>query len=158
MAEKLLGKKLVLMLNSKIFGCSTDIGLSISTTSVNTTGTCRGDLEEEAAGGNGLTPTSTTQTGYSYTVTPGALFRFPTTAAEVPTIVTIPQLQKLMLTGAKLPFSFEYEDEASGYKATYSGTVVITESTLNAPLDGYADGSFTFTGDGPLVITEVLPE
>jgi len=142
------------MANGKPFGCSQDVSLSISTTSSATVG-CREDAQ--STGPAGLVFTTTTVTGASWSVTPGALFRFPEDAAQAATMVTIPQLQILQIQGAKLPFVFSFDDDDTGYSATYSGTVVITDSTLNAPLADEATGDFTFTGDGNLTIVETLP-
>lgn len=155
MAEKVLGKAFVMTHNGKPFGCATDLVLTISTSSSETTG-CRDDVVVNAGGNTGLTPTFTIPTGYSWSLTPGALFRFPETAAEAVTMVTIADLQVAQIAGGTLPFTFSLT-KPNGYKLTYSGNISITESTLNAPLEGFADGSFTFAGVGALVIVSTPP-
>jgi hypothetical protein len=151
MAKTILGSAFVLVLGTDSFGCSQDVSLTITTESTDTVG-CREDAQ--VAGGTGLVPTTTKPTGYGWSVTSSALFRFGENATEAGAMVTIPELQKIQLAGTALPFSFKYDDPNSTYSATYSGQVYVTDSTLNAALDGDASGEFTFTGSGPLTIVE----
>lgn len=153
MAKGLPGKDFVLTLGGKPFGCSRDVSVSITTTVATTVG-CREDAQE--AGGSGLVPASSRPTGYGWTVTPSALYRFPETPRQAATLVTIPQLQKQLIAGELLSFSLTYTDD-NGYSAVYSGNVSITDSTLSAPLEGEATGEFTLTGTGALSIVETLP-
>jgi hypothetical protein len=151
--SSIAGKDFVLTVGGKPFGCAQDVSISITTTTTDTVG-CRGDVQ--VVGGSGLVPTNTKPTGYSWTVTPGALFRFPSTPTEAAAMVTIPQMQKIQIAGTPLEMVFKYTD-ASGYEIEYAGTAYITDSTLDSPLDGDSTGSFTFTGSGDLAIDETLP-
>lgn len=150
----IFGKNFVLNVGGKPFGCAGDVSLSITSETSDSVG-CREDAQ--AAGTTGLIPTFSRPTKYSWTVTPSALYRFPSTPAENATMVTVPQLQKIQLAGTPLAFSFDYAPTGNVYKATYDGTVYITDSTLSAPLDGESTGEFTFTGYGELTIVETLP-
>ena len=148
------GRKFNLIVNGKPFGCSQDVSLSITTSTTDTVG-CREDAQA-AGGGGGLVATTTRPTGYSWSITPAALFRFPTVPGDVATLVTIPQLHQLMLAGDSLTVQFGFTDDA-GYSAVYTGSVYITDATLNAPLEGDATGDFTFTGSGNLTLVTTNP-